>query len=112
VTFPVGNQTVTAVSVTFGPPDQLGLAQRIETLIPIPACSFQPIDTSEILGDIDVVTSRWRLYAPASVNLKAVDAIITPWDGLRYDVLGNPMVWTDLFGRVSHQEVILRRATG
>lgn len=109
---PIGRQTVTAVLVTYGTPDNLGVAQKVETQTPITGCSFQPLTTIETLGDVDQVTSHWKLFAPTTVDLTAIAAIITPWDGLRYEVDGDPQVWTDYFGRVSHQEVMLRRATG
>lgn len=112
MTLPIGNQTVLAVVISYGPPDELGVPTETEAQTPISNCSFQPLVTIETLGDVDEVTSHWKLYAPATVNLRAVDAIVTPWDGLRYEVDGDPQTWTDMFGRISHQEVILRRATG
>lgn len=112
MTVPIGFQTVTAVLVTYGAPDKLGVEAKVESQTPITGCSMQPLTTVETLGDIDEVTSHWKLFAPATVNLNAIASVITPWDGLRYDVDGDPMVWTDAFGNVHHQEVLLRRATG
>lgn len=112
MTVPIGHQTVTAILVNYGATDKLGIPAKTETQVPLPGCSFQPLTTIETLGDIDEVASHWKLFAPASVDLSAIDAIVTPWDGLRYEVDGDPQVWTDFFGNVSHQEVALRRATG
>jgi hypothetical protein len=112
VTLPIGNQTVTAVLVTEGTTDKLGVPAKVETQVTLAGCSFQPLSTVETLGDVDQVTSHWKLFAPTSQDLTAIDSLITPWDGLRYDVDGDPLVWRDFFGNISHQEVLFRRATG
>lgn len=112
MTVPIGNQTVTAVLATYGAPDRLGVKSKVETQTPITGCSLQPLSTVETLGDIDEVTTHWVLYAPVAVSLNAIDSIITPWDNARYDVDGDPQVWTDFFGTPQHQTVHLRRATG
>lgn len=112
MTSPIGHQTVTAVLVTYGARDKLGVEAKVETQTTISNCSFQPLTTVETLGDVDEVTSHWKLFAPATVDLTAIDRVITPWDGLSYEVDGDPLVRSDFFGRVSHQEVLLRRATG
>lgn len=112
MTIPIGHQTVTAVLVTEGVPDSLGVPAKVETTVAISGCSLQPLNTKETLGDIDQVTSHWTLFAPAAVNLDPIDSVITPWDGIRYDVDGDPEIWTDFFGNTSHQALRLRRATG
>ena len=112
MTLPIGNQTVTAVLVTYGARDKLGVEAHIETQVTVTNCSFQPLTTIETLGDVDQVTSHWKLFAPANVNLSAIGRIITPWDGLSYEVDGDPMPWPDFQGNISHQEILLRRATG
>lgn len=112
MTLPIGNQTITAVLVAYGTPDKLGVEQHIETQVTLTGVSFQPLTTIETLGDIDQVTSHWKLFAPCTVDLSAIDRVITPWDGLSYEVDGDPMPWVDFLGNVSHQEVLFRRATG
>lgn len=112
VPVPLGRQTITAVLVSYGAVDRLGVHARGETETTLTGCSFQPLSTVETLGDVDQVTSHWKLFAPATVDLTNLDAVITPWDGSRYDVDGDPLVWRDFLGNVSHQEVLLRRATG
>lgn len=112
MTVPIGNQTVTAVHATYGAPDRLGVKRKTETQTTLTGCSLQPASTQETLGDIDEVTSHWVLYAPATVDFTAIDSVITPWDNVRYDVDGDPQVWRDFFGNISHQTVHLRIATG
>lgn len=113
MTVPIGNQTITAILVSYTDSvDKLGVRTKTETQMSISGCSWQPLSTVETLGDIDEVTSHWKLFAPPGINLSALDAVITPWDGLRYSVDGDPQPWTDFFGAPSHQEILFRRATG
>lgn len=110
MTRPFGQQTVTGVHRTSGPADALGVPSRIDTPVDIAGCSFQPLSTNEQLSDVDQVTTRWKLYAPASAMLTATDAVIV--DGLTYEVDGDPQTWPDQCGNPGYTEYLLRRATG
>lgn len=113
MTVPIGNQTLTAIFVSYtSAVDKLGVQVKTETQVTLTGCSWQPLTTVETLGDVDQVTSHWKLFAPPGVDLSAIDAVITPWDGLRYSVDGDPMAWTDFFSTPSHQEVLFRKAVG
>jgi hypothetical protein len=106
----IGHQTVILVHRAAGPPDTLGVPSHVETQESVSGCSVQPLTTTEELSDVDQVITRWRLYAPATVTLTAIDAVIS--DGVLYEVDGDPQIWSDMAGRPHHLECYLRRATG
>lgn len=110
MTRPFGQQTVTGVRRTWGAPDALGVPTRIDTPVEITGCSVQPLSTAEQLSDVDQVTTRWKLYAPASAMLTVTDAVIV--NGLTYEIDGDPQTWSDQCGMPSYTECLLRRATG
>lgn len=105
-----GRETITVVHRTNGPPDPLGVPTRVESLRPVSGCSVQPLSTDEELSNVDRVTTRWRLIAPANTALSVTDAVVS--QGLLYEIDGDPQLWTDIRGQPHHLECLLRRATG
>lgn len=77
----------------------------------VPGCSVQPLDMAEqVSPDRDAVTTRWRLFAPAGVDVAATDRI--SWGGVDYEVDGDPQRWQSPTGGLAHLEVVLRRVEG
>lgn len=106
-----GRDTVVIVRRVMGAPDNLGVPTRIETREVVwNCCSVQPLGTDELLSDVDRVITRWKLYAPADVNLTSTDAVES--NGLLYEVDGDPQIWADVRGVPHHLTCLLRRATG
>lgn len=110
MTAPHGNQTITGVKRSEGPPDVLGVPLRVETTFTIERCSVQPLSTVEQLSNVDQVTTRLHLYAPAGTPLTVTDAVIV--DGVTYELDGDPQTWTDARGRPYYLDCLIRRATG
>lgn len=109
---PFGNKTVTGVRRTASAPDRLGVPVDTESTFDIPGCSFQPFaPPQELLSNVDLTQSVWKLFAPAGTGLTATDAVRV--DGLTYEILGDPQQWPDpVTGAVDHTEFWLRRANG
>ncbi|HEX5119849.1 MAG TPA: hypothetical protein VFW65_32080 [Pseudonocardiaceae bacterium] len=107
---PIGHQIITVIRRTSGPPDRLGVPTQVETRHDVSGCSVQPVGTDEQLSNVDLVVTRWRLYAPADADVVVTDAVIA--GGLTYEVDGDPQVWPDIRGQPHHLEAYLRRATG
>lgn len=109
---PFGNKTVTGVRRIPGAPDRLGVPVDSEVTFDIPDCSFQPFATpQELLSNVDLSQSLWKLFAPAGTGLIVTDAVRI--DGKTYEILGDPQEWPDPISGVTHHvEIWLRRATG
>ncbi len=70
---------------------------------------FQPETSTEDTEDRQVVVSRWRLFLPPDVAIRAVDRV--RYAGASYEVDGDPEVWKHR-GQPDHVEVLVRRVTG
>lgn len=92
--------------------------------VPIPAapleftidgCSLQPmvarnVTTEEITATTDLVTTRWRLFAPYGSDLTTTDLVV--YGDLVLEVDGDPTDWyPDEYGD-GHREVYLKRWEG
>jgi hypothetical protein len=79
--------------------------------VDLPGCSFQPLDnTLETHDDQDQVTSRWKLYAPPSIDLTSLDYITV--NGVLYEFDGQVMVWPGPTGIPHHAEAFLKLVEG
>ena len=73
----------------------------------IPRASVQPEQGSEETFDRDMVTSRWRLWAPGSPDIDALDRIVHA--GETYEIDGEVLRWP---GRLAHTTCLLKRTEG
>lgn len=84
------------------------------TLTPVSStltgCRFQPVSTSEDLRLREGVEVNARLLGPLDLDLTAQDRIV--FDGLTYEVVGEPLNHRGPVGNVAHVEVLLRRFDG
>lgn len=79
--------------------------------VPIPGCSFQPIDqTSEFHDGQDQVVSRWKLFAPPTIDLTSLDYIDV--NGRSYEFDGEVMMWPGPDGNPHHAEAFLKLVEG
>jgi hypothetical protein len=110
MSLPFGGTTVTLVRRTVSGTDAHGEDVYTLTREDVAGCQVQPVSSAEQLGTGDTVTTRYRLFAPAGVDLDAVDAVEV--DGRSYEVDGETSRWSDLLGVPHHVEAFLRRVTG
>jgi hypothetical protein len=79
--------------------------------VTLTGCSFQPLDnTLEVHDDQDQVTSRWKLFAPPTVDLTSLDYITV--NGVDYEFDGQVMVWPGTNGQPHHVEAFLKLVEG
>lgn len=107
----LGRDTVYGIHVSAGAKGSKGIAAEVEsTPFLITGCSFQPISAAEQMSNMDLTITMWRLYAPPATVLAAVDRVMA--FGTKYQVFGDPQVWTDSRGKPHHLQCMLRKATG
>jgi hypothetical protein len=105
-----GGQSITLVRRVESGRDAHGNPVYTQTRSTVGGCSVQPLTSSEQLAGNVQVQGRWRLFAPAGLDLDGIDAIES--GGLTFEVDGEAQEWPDLAGRRDHVEVFLRRVTG
>lgn len=106
----LGNQAITVVTRTPSTKDAYGVASESESQTAVTGCSVQPGRSSEKVTDTDLVQTHWTLFAPPGTQLGEADAVI--YNGAKYEVDGDPMVWSDHLGQPHHLHAHLRRVTG
>jgi hypothetical protein len=72
-----------------------------ESCVVVSGCSVQPGDSSEDLAMRQNVSVRWTVWAPPDAPVTATSGVI--FRGVLYAVAGEPEVWTDPLGRLSHK---------
>ncbi|WP_431881573.1 phage head completion protein [Micromonospora chalcea] len=80
------------------------------TRVDVTGCRLQPIPAEDYVLDREAVTTRWRLFAPPGIDLRATDRV--EHNGAVYDVDGDPQRWPSPTGRLNHVEALLRRTEG
>lgn len=73
-------------------------------------CRFQPVSTSEDLRLREGVEVNARLMGPLDIDLTNQDRIV--FDGLTYEVVGDPLKHRGPIGNAAHTEILLRRFDG
>jgi len=76
----------------------------------VTGCRLQPERAADYVLDREAVTTRWRLFAPASIDLRSTDRV--EHNGVVYEVDGSPERWPSPTKRLAHVEVLLRRTEG
>ena len=110
LTVNTGGQTIVIVRRVESGRDSHGNPVYAVTRTPVGGCSVQPLTSNEQLAAGAQVHGRWRLFAPAGLNLDGIDAIEA--NGRTYEIDGEAQEWPDLEGRADHVETFLRRVTG
>jgi len=82
------------------PPSELGIG----------GCSVQPGGTSEVLTSRDTIQDLWEVFAPRFADVLPTDRI--RWNGLDYEVLGQPAEWDSPTGAISHIQFQMQRWEG
>jgi hypothetical protein len=82
------------------PPDELGIGN----------CSVQPAATQEVLTSRDTVMDQWTVYAPRFADVLATDRV--RWNGIDYEVMGQPAAWDSPTGGLSHIQFLMQRWEG
>ncbi|WP_242882589.1 hypothetical protein [Actinomadura litoris] len=104
----LGRDTITVLTSPGTDPhgDPTGPEQRT----PVAGCQVQPAGSTETLDGRDTVTTRARVFAPASAQVTATSRV--EWDGRSWDVDGEPGRWPDTAGNPHHLEFTMIRTTG
>lgn len=108
-----GGDTITFLARTVTGHDDLGVETITPADVVTPGCSVQRATDMESVGDEDLTISKWRAFCPpttAVLALKATDGAI--YNGITYEIFGDPERWTDRRGIPHHVTVILRKARG
>jgi len=108
-----GNDTVTFLVRDVNGQDDLGVETLTTTPVATPGCSVQRATDMESENDTDLTISRWRAFCPPTATLLALKATDgAQYNGVEYEVYGDPELWTDRRGNAHHVTVILRKARG
>jgi hypothetical protein len=106
----LGDQTVTFVAITYGPPDENGIPEEIRTETPVAGCLFRPLRSDEKAGVFEIATEVWKATCPpvtaaltASVNGELKH------DGITYQTVAGAQPYRGLDGVVDHVVVMCRR---
>lgn len=111
-----GKQTLAFVSYTddLNDLDEYGHPARVSTETDVPGCRWRPLPATETIDAMgDKVTDAWRGTVPpvpAAMNANAKSEIVV--DGVRYQVVGGPRVFTDMAGVPFKVTVVAQRITG
>jgi|SRR5215472_5634051 len=110
MSFPYG-QTVTVVKRTVSGQDSLGNDTYTETTFDVTPCVVQSSGSVETVQFTDQVSDDITVFLPYGTDLQAIYAI--QWNGLRYEVQGNPQMWQSPFsGHTSPIQIRATRITG
>lgn len=77
---------------------------------PVGGCRVQPERGADYTLDREAVLTRWRLFAPASVDLLPTDRV--RHGGVDYDIEGSVERWPSPTGALAHVEALMRRVDG
>lgn len=81
------------------------------TTVQVTKCHVQPSTTDRDLDGRQVsVSDEKTLYAPISADIDARDRIL--YEGVTYTINGEPQKWESPTGRVSQQQVRIKRWQG
>lgn len=78
--------------------------------VPIDGCSVLPGASNEDLQGRDAALIQWTVYAPPGADVKASDEII--YAGVSYAVDGEPQRFSNPFGFLDHDVLLLKRWEG
>lgn len=102
------SSTVTIVTTIHGAVDEDGVVTTTTSRLDVPGCNVQPVDGSEVASpDMETVTIRWRVFAPAGTQLHVGDRV--EWLGESYRVDEEPLHRMDEFALLPHVEWFMRR---
>lgn len=74
------------------------------------AAYVRPAPASEDIADRDAVTAQWQVHTN-DLAVSALNRVV--YDGVTYEVDGQPLTWKTLpGGRTGHTKLLLRRVDG
>lgn len=76
----------------------------------ITPASVEQINSVEVIGGRDAVTTAWQAFLPADADVLATDEI--EWQGRRYLIDGDPFLRTGVVRALDHVQVNLQRKVG
>lgn len=106
-----GDQTLTFVSITDGPPDVNGIPEQVRTEIEVAGCRFRPLRVAEKVGLLEnIATEVWQATCPPDAAVLAAEAIdeIT-YLGETYQLVGAVQPFTDFSSTVHKVTVLAQR---
>lgn len=113
MTAPLGGQQITrlrAPAVSDGRHGGLARDWAAATATDITGVSVQPFATGETTLDQAYIRDRLRVFDSSGTDYEPTDRIV--YEGDTYEVDGDPQPWTDLAGRASHVELVIKRLAG
>jgi hypothetical protein len=109
----LGNDTIVLLLRTDGAVDRLGVKQKNVNHVSVPYSSFQPATDTESDTNTDSTISKDRVYCPPTTDVlsaKTTDGI--EYNGVTYEIYGDPEPWTDRKGVIHHVMFFVRKARG
>lgn len=73
---------------------------------PVEGCSVQPGPSQEVELNREAYLIAWTVLAPPGLDVTALDRV--EWQGLDYDVWGEPQPWNGPSDMTSHTLIYLR----
>jgi hypothetical protein len=108
-----GYETVTVLDAPLVTDSRHGTQRRDwtdATETELSGCSVQPWTADEATADREFTATHVRLFAPFGNLPYATSRIV--YDGVTYEVDGEPARWRDDAGRPDHVEASLKRLAG
>lgn len=111
-TWPVTAAPIILVTRTPAGLDRYGNNSYAETRTTVYGCIILPtfIDKDIYAPQGDVASGRFKMLAPPTVNLNAVDGVET-LSGQTFEIEGQVKLWPDFAGNIHHVEVYMRETS-
>lgn len=106
---PLYRDTVTVIDRVQGE-DERGNETWTDQEREVGNCNMQPMSSTEVIEGKAQVITRMRLAGPPDMGLKA--SSLVEFDGVRYEVDGEPGVHRSFGSVLDHTEAVLMEVTG
>jgi hypothetical protein len=106
----LGDQVVTFVEISEGPPDVNGIPEEIGIETPVSGCLFRPLRSDEKSGFFEIATEVWKATCPpVAAALTASANGELKHDGITYQNVAGAQPYRGLDGVVDHVVLMCRR---
>lgn len=112
---PLGGDTVAFVTVTLsGAPDAMGQQTSTPASTDVPGCRHRALSVSETPAELtDIATQVWQTHAPPSAAPLAISSTgRLTCNGVTYQMIGNPEIFTDADGQPLFVKILSKREQG